>query len=43
MNKIGTITVDVYKEDCITSFDIKSDNEDVLPIQYVIEDVLKLY
>ena len=43
MDKIGTITIDVYKENDKTSFIIKSDNEDVLPIQYVIEDTLKLY
>jgi len=43
--KCGTITVSVYKDINTGSpiFHIQSDNEDILPISYVIEDVLKLY
>ncbi len=43
--KCGTITVSVYKEKSSGShiFHIKSDNEDVLPVSYVIEDILSLY
>lgn len=43
--KCGTITVSVYKEANSKSpiFHIQSDNEDVLPVSYVIEDVLTLY
>ena len=46
MNKhmIGTITVSVFKtDDFFTSFEVKSDNENVLPVVYVIEDTLKKY
>ena len=43
--KCGTITVSVYKDINTGSpiFHIQSDNEDILPISYVIEDVFKLY
>ena len=43
--KCGTVTVSVYKEKITGSpiFYIQSDNEDVLPVSYVIEDVLSLY
>ena len=43
--KCGTITVSVYKEKNSGSpiFHIQSDNEDVLPVSYVIEDILSLY
>ena len=43
--KCGTVTVSVYKEKGTGSpfFYIQSDNEDVLPVSYVIEDVLSLY
>ncbi len=43
--KCGTVTVSVYKEENSGShiFHIQSDNEDVLPVSYVIEDVLSLY
>lgn len=43
--KCATITVSVYKDINTGSpiFHIQSDNEDILPISYVIEDVLKLY
>ena len=55
MEKIGTVTVSVYRSEnrsennmdiptsIITTFDIKVDNEDVLPVSYVIEDTLKFY
>ena len=43
--KCGTITISVYKETNSSSpiFHIQSDNEDVLPVSYVIEDILTLY
>lgn len=43
--KCGTITISVYKEATSNStiFHIQSDNEDVLPVSYVIEDILTLY
>ena len=43
--KCGTITVSIYKETSSGSpiFHIQSDNEDVLPVSYVIEDILTLY
>ena len=45
IKKCGTVTVSVYKD--ISSnrpiFKVKSDNEDVLPVSYVIEDTLYLY
>ena len=43
--KCGTITVSVYKDINTVSpiFHIQSVNDDILPISYVIEDVLKLY
>lgn len=45
MNKIGTIIVSVFKSDDknTTSFDVKSDNDDVEQISYIIEDTLKFY
>ncbi len=48
LEKVGIITVSVYKSHLHsninqTIFDIKTDNDDVLPVSYVIEDVLKLY
>ena len=43
-DKIGTITISVFKTDnFFTSFEIKTDNETVLPVTYVIEDTLKKY
>lgn len=44
-NKCGTITVSIYKEANSGShiFHIKPDNEDVLPVSYIIEDALSLY
>lgn len=43
--KCGTVTVSIYKETNSGSpiFHIQSDNEDVLPVSYVIEDILTLY
>lgn len=43
--KCGTITVSVYKDTNSGSpiFYVEPDNEDILPVSYVIEDVLKLY
>ena len=42
--KSGTVTVSVYTDDNHNHyFDIKSDSDDVLPVSYVIEDVLSLY
>lgn len=44
MQKIGTVTVSVYKsEHDNTHFEVESNNDDVVPVQEVIEDVLKLY
>lgn len=45
MNKIGTITVFVFKSNDknTTSFEVKSDNENVEQISYIIEDTLKYY
>ncbi len=40
---IGKVIVSVFKnEDGTTSFIVSSD-EEVLPVSYVIEDILKLY
>lgn len=42
--KIGTVTVSVYEEsDHHTIFNVETNNDDVLPVSYVIEDTLKLY
>ena len=42
--KCGTVTVSVYTDDSNNHFFyIKSDSDDVLPVSYVIEDVLSLY
>lgn len=44
MNKIGTVTVSVFKaDDNSTSFEVKTEDENVLPVLYVIEDTLKKY
>ena len=55
MEKIGTVTISVYRsendinhksdnpEGIRTTFDIQVDNDDVLPVSYVIEDTLKFY
>ena len=43
--KCGTVTVSIYKEANSGShiFYVQSDNDDVLPVSYVIEDALSLY
>lgn len=42
--KCGTITVSVYTDKNHNhSFEIESDNDDVLPVSYVIEDTLAFY
>lgn len=43
--KIGTVFVHIYKESETNSpfFFIESENQDVLPISYVVEDTLKMY
>lgn len=42
--KCGTITVSVYKDKSGQSFfKIYTDDEDLLPVSYVIEDTLYLY
>lgn len=43
--KVGTVSVDIYKETKTNSsfFYVKSENQEVLPVSYVIEDTLKLY
>lgn len=43
--KCGTITVSVYRDINSGSpiFYVEPDNEEILPVSYVIEDVLKLY
>ncbi len=44
LEKLGTITVSVFKsEDNHTDFRVEADNDNVLPVSYVIEDTLKLY
>lgn len=44
-NRCGTITISVYRETNSGSpiFHIQPDTEDILPICYVIEDVLSVY
>lgn len=42
--KYGTVTVSVFRsDDNITSFEVETDDDKVLPVSYVIEDTLKLY
>ena len=42
--KCGTVTVSVYRDAASRSFFyIEADNEDILPVSYVIEDTLSLY
>lgn len=44
MQQEGTITITVFIDgDNNKHFVIQADNDDVLPVTYVIEDVLKLY
>jgi hypothetical protein len=41
---IGTVTISVFKDEKNdVNFKINIDNDDVLPVSYVIEDTLKLY
>lgn len=43
-NIIGTVTVSVFRdENQSISFEVITDDENVLPVSYVIEDTLKLY
>lgn len=43
--KVGIISVHIYKETKTNTpfFYIKSENEEVLPVSYLIEDTLKMY
>lgn len=44
MQPVGTITVSVFTdEDNNKEFRIETDNDDILPVSYVIEDTLKKY
>ena len=44
MQKLGAVIVSIYKtENNKMYFEVKADNDDVLPVSYVIEDTLKLY
>lgn len=44
MQQVGTITISVFRDkNNNTDFYIKTDNDDVLPVSYVIEDTLKFY
>lgn len=44
LEKLGTVTVSVFKSDNnTTNFRIETDNDNVLPVSYVIEDTLKFY
>ncbi len=41
---IGTVTISVFKDEKNeVNYKINIDNDDVLPVSYVIEDTLKLY
>lgn len=44
-NKCGTITISVYQEANSGThiFHVQPDNEDILPICYVVEDALSIY
>lgn len=44
MSKLGTVTIDVYKDESNQySFLINEDNDDLSCVRYVIEDTLKRY
>ena len=44
MDKVVTITVSIFSSNNNkTNFKIETDNEDILPVCYVIEDTLKMY
>lgn len=41
---IGTVTISVFKDEKNdVNFKINIDDDDVLPVSYIIEDTLKLY
>ncbi len=41
---VGTVTISIFKNsNDDVDFKINTDNDDVLPVSYVIEDTLKLY
>lgn len=41
---VGTITISVfYDENNKRDFKIETDNDNILPVSYVIEDALKFY
>lgn len=41
---VGTVTISVFKDEKNdVNFKINIDNDDVLPVSYVIEDTIKLY
>ncbi len=41
---VGTVTISVFKDtNNNVNFKINIDNDDVLPVSYVIEDTLKQY
>lgn len=41
---VGTVTISVFKDEKNdVNFKINIENDDVLPVSYVIEDTLKLY
>lgn len=43
--KVGTVSVHMYKEIETNApfFYVESENQDVLPISYVVEDTLKMF
>lgn len=43
--KVGTVSIDMYRETNTNAsfFYVKSENQEVLPLSYIIEDTLKLY
>lgn len=45
VKKVGIVSVHMYKEAKTNApfFYIKSENKDVLPLSYIIEDTLKMY
>ena len=43
--EVGSVNISMYKDSTtgLPLFYVKSDNEDVLQLSYIIEDFLKLY
>ena len=43
--EVGCVTIHMYKEQNskLPLFRINTDNDDVLPLSYIIEDILKMY